>query len=217
MRRRSLLALVAVIIVSFALTAATAKPLPGSASEVSSRSTLGSESISIAAVANYGYQPETIGNVLLNATITVTFTDDDVLPHTFNISSREGFEIPNDYSASQLNALFSKYPPLYAATVSYEGDISIGSFTSPAAPGWYEFICNESGHFAEGMYGFIAFGEPVPSNLTLPSHGSETPVAGSGVILVLGLVIIVAILAGVVVLRRRRSAYRLPPEEPRHG
>ena len=213
MRRRGLSALAPVVILGLALAAASGQSPPQGVEGSGSQPGGGSASISIAAVPNYAYQPDSIGNVPLNATITVTFTDDDVLPHTFNISSREGFRIPNDYTAAQLNELFSEYPPLYAATVISQGDVSVGQFTSPSAPGWYEFICNESGHFSEGMYGFIAFGEPVPSNLTPPSHGSETPIVGSALISALGVVVIAAILVVVALWRRRRSVYRPPPEQ----
>ncbi len=215
MRRRGLSAFVAVVVVTLAATSASGQPLPRAAETFGYQPASGSAAISIVAVSNFGYQPDTIGNVPLDATITVTFTDDDVLPHTFNISSREGFEIPTNYTAAQLNKLFSEYPALYAASVSYEGDSSIGNFTSPSAPGWYEFVCNESGHFAEGMYGFIAFGESVPSNLTLPHRGSEIPTTGSPLIAVVGGVVIVAVLAAVLIWRRRRSAHRAPPE-PHH-
>ena len=211
MRRQGLLPWAAVLFAGVALVAATGQPFPRTALGVASQPAGGSASISIAAVSNFGYQPDTIGNVPLNATITVTFTDDDVLPHTFNISSREGFQIPNDYTAAQLNQLFDQYHALYAAEVDYGGDVSVGSFTSPSAPGWYEFICNQSGHFTEGMYGFIAFGEPVPSNLTEHGHGSEVPTTGSALVAALGGAVIVAVLLGVVLWRRRRSTYRPPP------
>lgn len=213
MRRQGLSALAVAVFVCLVAMVASGQPLPRGLEGSGSEPTSGSASISIAAVANYAYEPDSIGNVPLNATITVTFTDDDVLPHTFNISSREGFRIPNDYTAAQLNELFSEYPPLYAVTVSFQGDVSVGHFTSPSAPGWYEFVCNESGHFSEGMYGFIAFGEPVPSNLTPPTHGSEIPIAGSALIAALGVVVIAAILVVVAIWRRRRSVYRLPPEQ----
>ena len=174
------------------------------------------DSISIAAVTNYGYEPDTFSNLPTNATITVTFTDDDVLQHSFNISSREGFEIPTDYTAAQLDQLFAQYPALYASTVDAEGDTAVGHFTSPANPGWYEFVCNVSGHFQRGMYGFIAFGEPLPSNLTLPGHsGLGGPSVGSGVIALAGVLIIIAGVVGVLFWRKRRSAYRAPGESPR--
>lgn len=217
MRRRGLLTIVLIVAVGFVVTTASGQPWLRGAEGAGSPLAVGSASIAVAAVSNFGYQPDAIGDVPLNATITVTFTDDDVLPHSFNISSREGFQIPNDYTAAQLNQLFDQYHALYAAEVGYEGDVSVGNFTSPSVPGWYEFICNESGHFSEGMYGFIAFGEPVPSNLTQHGTGSEVPTAGSAVVAIGGAVIIVAVLLAVVIWRRRRAKprnAREPPREP---
>ncbi len=202
------------VLVGILLAGATGQALPQGRVSVAAEPTGGSASISIAAMSNFGYQPDAIGNVPLNATITVTFTDDDVLPHTFNISSREGFRIPNDYTAAQLNQLFDQYHALYAAEVGYGGDVSVGTFTSPSSPGWYEFLCNESGHFTEGMYGFIAFGEPVPSNLTEHGTGSEIPTVGSALIAAVGGALIIAVLAIAVLWRRRRAAPRSPPEPP---
>ena len=217
MRRRGLWALTAVAIVGLVVTAASGQPPPLSVERLVSQSAGGSASISVAAVSNFGYQPDAIGNVPLDATITVTFTDDDVLPHTFNISSREGFKIPDDYTAAQLSQLFDQYHALYAAEVNYEGDVSIGNFTSPSAPGWYEFVCNQSGHFAEGMYGFIAFGEPVPSNLTEHGTGSEIPTTGSALVAATGGAVILAVLAIALIWRRRRSGQRPPPRPPQRS
>jgi plastocyanin len=168
-------------------------------------------SITVAATKDYGYQPDTFQQVPTNATITVTFTDDDVLQHTFNISSREGFVIPTSYTAAQLDHLFGTYPSLFSATVNGPGDQYVGSFRSPATPGWYEFVCNVTGHFQNGMYGFIAFGENLPSNLTPPSR---VGVGGGGISTIDGAIIVVVVLGvilGFVLLRRRRSRSRAPP------
>lgn len=210
MRRRTLWAVTAVGLAGLVAAALIGHPATVSIAGFDSQDVGVSASIAIAAVSDFGYQPDAIGNVPLNATVTVTFTDDDVLPHTFNISSREGFQIPNSYTAAQLKQLFDQFHALYAAEVNYEGDVSVGNFTSPSVPGWYEFVCNQSGHFSEGMYCFIAFGEPVPSNLTEHGTGSETPTTGSIIVAALGGAVVVAILAGAVLWRRRRSAHRAP-------
>lgn len=215
MRRWTVAVLVGVLLLSPALGSAGAGTLPRGDVGPGPSAAGGSWSLTIAAVGTYGYQPDTFSNVPLSANVTVTFTDETELQHSFNISSREGFEIPRNWSAAQLNQLFSEYPPLYAATVYTEGDVSVGNFTSPATPGWYEFICNVTGHFTEGMYGFIAFGESLPSNLTLPNLSSSGgPSIGSALIAGIGVVLIVAVLVVVLIWRRRRSVYRLPPDRP---
>jgi len=166
-------------------------------------------SIVVSATSDYGYQPDTFEQVPINATITVTFTDDDPsgMQHSFNLSSREGFVIPTTYSAAQLDQLFKTYPTQYSSLVNYTGDQVVGTFHSPATPGWYEFVCNVSGHFQNGMYGFVAFGENLPANLTHPSRvglggGLDPFDAGLAGVLVL------AVVLAMVVLRRRRPPPR---------
>lgn len=130
--------------------------------------------LTIRATSPYGYLPDTIANLPLSTTINVTFVDDSPLPHSFNISSREGVEIVNYSStnAAELDRILFSAPPLYAAYVTGLADVSVGSFVSPATPGWYEFVCNVSGHFELGMFGYVAFGEALPGNLTLPPSGA---------------------------------------------
>jgi len=62
------------------------------------------------------------------------------------------------------------------------------------------------------MYGFIAFGEPLPSNLTV-SAASVGP--GEAVFIIVGTIValtVIAIVLGFVVGRRRGSSEEMPPE-----
>jgi len=179
-------------------------PQPGSdPSEVTA-------SITVAATADYGYRPDTFQQLPIDANITVTFTDTDVLPHSFTISSREGFVIPTTDTPTQLSALFTAYPAIYSVLLGGMGAQDIGTLRSPAAPGWYEFVCNVSGHFQDGMYGFIAFGESLPSNLTPPTRtglggASITPLQAG----IVGGVVVVVILGLIYWITRR-----VPPQYP---
>lgn len=206
---RSVVALALVVLLA---AGALALPIDATPLPTNSVHTAATGSIDVAATMDYGYQPDLIEQVPINATITVTFTDNDPanMAHSFNISSREGFVIPTSYTAAQLNQLFTTYPPLYAATVNALGDQSVGKFQSPMAPGWYEFVCNVSGHFQDGMYGFIAFGENLPSNLTPPSRtgvggGLSFSPLDAGIIAAL----VVVFALGFVVWQRRRLARRM--------
>ena len=125
-----------------------------------------SGAIVVNATGDYGYQPADFQRVPTQANITVTFTDDSVLSHSFTISSREGVVIPVTDTPTQLNDYFVTYPPLLSIWANTSGAQTVATFHSPAIPGWYEFVCLVSGHFQMGMYGFIAFGENLPSNLT---------------------------------------------------
>ncbi len=175
---------------------------------------LATGAINVTATSDYGYQPDTFQQVPIDANITVTFKDSDVLQHSFTISTREGFVIPTSYTPTQLNQLFENYPAMYSRLLNGSGEQSVGTFQSPVAPGWYEFVCNVSGHFQSGMYGFIAFGESLPANLTPPSRVGLG--AGNVSALEAGSILAILLVAGLglVVWRRRRSPSRMSPEVP---
>jgi plastocyanin len=214
MGERSMAALaMAVLLVGGAL-AITIDPALGHATN--SAHIAATDSITVAAVADYGYQPDRIQQVATNATITVTFTDESNLPHTFTIIGKEGWVIPSTYSSVQIDNLgYGSTPPaLFNANVTGSGDQVTGTFQSPG-PGWYEFVCTVSGHFQNGMYGFVAFGENLPSNLTAPSRvgvGGISPLDAA----LIG-VLFLAFVLGFVVWRRRRSTPKMPPEAVGHA
>ncbi len=79
-------------------------------------------SITVTATADYGYQPDTFQQIPVDANISVTFSDMDVLPHSFTISSREGFVIPTTDTPTQLSALFTAYPAIYSVLLGGMGD-----------------------------------------------------------------------------------------------
>ncbi len=177
----------------------------------------GTYSINVTAVVDYGYQPDTLEQVPTNATIVVTFIDADTLPHSFTIWSRAGVVIPVTDTPSQLTQLLTTYPPLFSDLLNGSGEHFTGTFRSPVAPGWYEFVCNVSGHFQNGMYGFIAFGENLPSNLTTPSRtGVGVASSNPGLVVAIGVLVVIALAFGYVVWRQRRAAYRMPPPHPKN-
>jgi hypothetical protein len=166
--------------------------------------------LQMTASTGFQFNPALVGNVMTATNISVSFDDGDTAAHTFTISSRQGWVIPNSYTTDQLNAFFAAYPPLFNIVAVNPGTY-VGNFTSPAA-GWYEFVCNESGHFQEGMYGFIAFGMPLPTNLTV---GLTPDGPGAAVFIIVGTIValtVVAIVLGFVVGRRRGSIHEMPPE-----
>lgn len=156
---------------------------------------------------SYTFVQDTYEGLPTNATIMVAFTDAGVLAHTFSILDRQGWVIP---STADLGSLVSTYGLLVGVNASGTGTFD-GKFTSPG-PGWYEFVCLEAGHFESGMYGFIAFGENLPSNLTV-SAASTGP--GAAVFIIVGTIsalVVIAIVLGFVVGRRRGSEFEMPPE-----
>jgi plastocyanin len=167
--------------------------------------------INISATGSYGYTPPYLEQVPTNATITVTFTDKSDMAHSFTIIGKEGWVVPTSYSPAQIDQLaYGNSPPnLVDSNVTGPGDVNVTTFVSPG-PGWYEFICTVSGHFQLGMYGFVAFGMNLPSNLT----GNNRTGVGGGLTFswedaVIIAVIVVAAVAGYVVLDRRQKRERM--------
>jgi len=209
MHVRAVVAVVAVVIaVAGALvpvmsTARATPASPGSGSHVGW--------INVSATGSYGYTPPYFEQVPTNATITVTFTDGSDLPHTFTIINKEGWVVPTSYTTAQVDTLAYGTPAsnLDNGNVSGPGAVNVTTFTSPG-PGWYEFICTVSGHFQLGMYGFIAFGTNLPSNLT--GSGGRTGVGGqlsfniwdAAIVAVL----VAVIVAGYLHIRRRQRQER---------
>jgi len=170
----------------------------------------GSTSVDVTASSGFKFTPNAFNDVGTNTSISVAFTNGDTISHTFSISSREGVVVNNNFTPSQLAAYFTTYPPLITVYGNTSGTFP-GTFNAPA-PGWYEFVCLEEGHFQSGMYGFIAFGIALPSNLSVvvPYDG-----AGAAVFIIVGTIVsltVVAIVLGFVVGRRRGSAEEMPPE-----
>jgi hypothetical protein len=172
-----------------------------------------SSMVALTAAAPYKFDPALIANVADSNTtsnVTIDMTNGDQLDHTFTLSSREGWVIPTSYTSAQLAAFFNQYHPQFSLNVSATSS-KTGSFPAPPM-GWYEFVCNETGHFSEGMFGFIAFGEALPSNLTV-SAAYDGP--GAAVFIIVGTIVtltVIAIVLGFVVGRRRGAHDEMPPE-----
>ncbi len=166
-----------------------------------------SGSLAVTAKYPFAFDPNTFSNVPTNTTISVTLTNGDTIPHTFTILNREGYVIPSSADPTAMAVQFGSLVNI----VADGGTTAYGNFTSPAT-GWYEFFCNESGHFGNGMYGFIAFGEGLPANLTV-SAASTGP--GIAVFIITGTIValvVIALVLGFVVGRRRGAEHEMPPE-----
>jgi hypothetical protein len=217
-RGRSGRVVVSLVLVTILLLAGAAW-VSSNEARASSVKTNTSASIAVTTTAPYTFDPNSFQQVPTNTTITVTVTDADTLAHTFSIINWEGVELPNSGSTN-IPAIVAAHGLLFSANVTGAGNVASGTFTSPGV-GWYEFVCQEPGHFASGMYGFIAFGENLPSNLTVTT-GPTGP--GAAVFIIVGTIVglvVIAIVLGFVVGQRRGSEFEMPPErlgyaEPSH-
>jgi plastocyanin len=176
----------------------------------------GGSTFSVTAESGFSFTPNAIGNLATNGTVTVTFTDNDVLAHTFTIIGKQGWVIPSSISESAFDTLVWGDNPAHIANANAtpagtSTDQNITTFTSPGK-GWYEFVCTEPGHFQNGMYGFIAFGEPVPSNLSVSAADTNPGVAVFIIVGTIVSLVIIALVLGFVVGRRRGSSDEMAPQ-----
>ena len=176
----------------------------------------GATSFAVTAISTTGgFSPNTIQNLASGTNITVMFTDADSIAHTFTIWGVQGTVIPNPQSVDPgtLEKMVYGNPSAPLVNVNLTGsDQQSMVFSVNATPGWYEFMCMEPGHFQSGMYGFIAFGEPLPSNLSVSSPNTGP---GAAVFIIVGTIVsltVIAIVLGFVVGRRRGSEFEMPPE-----
>ena len=206
---------VGAVVVAFLLVAGVLATLPATGLvRAQPTDAAGSTTIAVTGLGSLAFDPNTFANVPTNTTVTLTFTDATDVAHTLSILNREGVVIPNPSTTTtgQLNALFAQYGYLAPElNVSSAGQKVTETFTSPG-PGWYEFVCQVTGHFQAGMYGYIAFGEPLPSNLTVsaPSTGP-----GTAVFIIVGTIValvVIALVLGFVIGQRRGAEHEMPPE-----
>ncbi len=167
------------------------------------------------AAPQYTFLNRSYQNLPLNTPMSlVLFDSDSGSAHTFTILNRSDYEIPNPstFSSSALGALMKKWGTLGNVTAGRNGGKNTTVIAAVASPSWYEFVCLEPGHFQAGMYGFIAFGMALPTNLTF---GSGAPGPGIAVFIIIGTIValtVLAIVLGFVVGQRHGSEHEMPPE-----
>ncbi|HEV2429157.1 MAG TPA: hypothetical protein VGV64_04840, partial [Thermoplasmata archaeon] len=141
------------------------------------------------------------------ASVEVVVNQLGTVAHTFTIDASAGHTFPQTDGATQLASYFSAHPPLLNIVVgTTTGGKYYGNFTAPAY-GLYEYVCTQPGHFPT-MSGILGSGE-AGSTLSV-NTGPGAPVfiiAGT----ITGLVIL-ALVLGFVIGRRRGAAEEMPPE-----
>ncbi len=117
--------------------------------------------------------------------LDVLVTNTGNLGHTFTLAGQSNASLtPATYMS-----YFQQYPPLVSVNVpSGAGSTVWANFTVPAA-GIYQYICEVSGHFANGMTGFLYVGIPPPPAPPAPSTAIVQGwiLVGSGVLLGFGI------------------------------
>lgn len=167
------------------------------------------QSYTVTAVPGYSFQESTT-ELQPNTTVSLSFVNADVIAHTYTLIAAQGKVIPTSYSPAQLSAYEKQWGAIVWVNATGTGSYP-STFQAPAK-GWYEFVCMEPGHFQQAMYGFIAFGMALPSNLTVssPNVGAGWPVYVITATIVT--LVIITIVLGFVVGGRKGAKHEMPPE-----
>lgn len=154
------------------------------------------------------FTPDYISDVLPGENVTIDVTNLGATPHTFTLTSLVNYTLSTS-SGNLTSTFLVTHPPLVAVNITAAvGAVTVVSFTAPTQIGVYQWFCTETGHFADGMEGFLGVDESVTPPST--NTGPGLPVfiiAGTIVSLV-----VIAIVLGFVVGRREGTKHEMPPE-----
>jgi uncharacterized cupredoxin-like copper-binding protein len=127
--------------------------------------------------------------------LDVLVTNTGNLGHTFTVAGQTNVTLtPATYAS-----YFVQNPPLVNAQVPSGAGSTVWANFTVAGPGVYQYICTVSGHFANGMTGFLYVGVSPPPQAAPPSTAviESWVLVGSGVLLAFGiLAAVVATFAG---------------------
>jgi len=146
---------------------------------------------------SYQFVPSTLASspahfpVVLN----VLVTNQGALGHTFTVSPLANYTL----SPANFTATFQANPALVSAAVPGGAGSTVWANFTIRAPGIYQYICTVTGHFANGMTGFLYVDVPVPPPPVAPSTAivDTWVLIGSAVLLGVGTVLaVVAAYAG---------------------
>jgi len=154
-----------------------------------------------------GFLPDELSATPLHypIVIAVLVTNEGTLGHTFTLAPQSNVTLlPTNYTT-----YFASHAPLVNANVpALTGGTAWANFTI-SSPGVYMYICEISGHFAAGMFGYLYVGVPVPAPPAPPS----TAIVDGWVLV--GSALLVGI--GVVFVALAAFAGRFPPRSTPPG
>jgi len=116
--------------------------------------------------------------------LDVLVTNSGYLGHSFTLAGQTNVTLtPATYSG-----YFAQHPPLVNAVVPGGPGSTVWANFTIAAPGVYQYLCEVTGHFANGMTGFLYVGVAPPPQAAAPSSTivEGWVLVGSGVLLGLG-------------------------------
>jgi plastocyanin len=140
--------------------------------------------------------------------VTITLVSLGSTAHTFTLSPIPNFLFNSTDSTAHLQSFFSAHPPL--VNLSENGTVGekhSETFVAPAF-GEYEYVCLESGHFLEGMWGQLGSGEPGSGSTVVTGPGWQVFAIGGGI----ASLVVATIVLGFIVGARPGSRHEMPPE-----
>lgn len=140
-----------------------------------------------------------------NITLTIVQTSDEVA-HTFTLSNVAGQTFPTTDTTNDLLTFLATHPPLVNISIPGTQGTFTSTFTAPPY-GEYAYFCLIPGHFPQ-MYGILGSGEPGSSVSVDDGPGAVVFYIGGSV----AALVVVAIVLGFVVGKRRGSHDEMPPE-----
>lgn len=207
MARRSLRAFLPVAVLAALLLLAGVAGRTGAVAPSPAAATHGSETmtVTVGTAFSFAVSPQT---VTPGDTVTVQIVQTDDVEHTFTLSSVANYTIPASDSASDLAAFFAQHPPLVNVTIPAGQATLSATFTAPPL-GVYEYVCLIPGHFQAGMSGLLGSGvQPAGSTAAPTGPGWQVFLIGGTI----ATLVVVALVLGFVLGRRRGSVHEMPPE-----
>src|SRR5579871_6826909 len=129
-------------------------------------------------------------------TVTIKLVDLGTVQHTFELSPIPNFQFNSSDSTAHLDAFFLAHHPLVNLEVNGTvGESYQQTFVAPAY-GEYEYICNQSGHFGEGMWGLLGSGEAGSGATTDTGPGWQVFAIGGGIASLVVVTIVLAFVIG---------------------
>jgi uncharacterized cupredoxin-like copper-binding protein len=123
--------------------------------------------------------------------LNVLVTNQGSLGHTFTVSGLSNYTL----SPANFTQTFATNPPLVNAPVPGGAGSTVWANLTIKGPGVYQYICTVTGHFANGMTGFLYVGEPVPAPPVAPSTALVDTWVLVGSASLLGIGVILAVVA----------------------
>ena len=202
-RRAALAPAVLAVLLSTVLATTLAT---GTAESVTSHPSQGTDSVTVTVGSALQFAPNTI-QVTPGDTVDLTIVQTGQTLHTFTLSSVRDYNLSSSSSSAQVAAFFATNPPLVNVTIPGVPQTITRTFTAPPL-GTYQFLCMIDSHFQAGMSGILGSGVIVtqPTSSTGP---------GAPVFIITGVIVslvVLAIVLGFVVGRRRGSTDEMPPE-----